>query len=99
MRRVHAAKAGFEVIRFSRDEVSILGDVFAQAIFLGQDQSTPLFAIDTGAIDDDAITTFSAAGEFVDLREIACSDCLCAGACLLESASPILWKVRESDGC
>lgn len=70
MRRVEGVAAGFEVIRFSCDEIHALGDVYTQAIFLGHDQSTPLFAIDTGELDDTAIAAFAAGGEFVDLREI-----------------------------
>lgn len=70
MRRDDAVESGFEVIRFTCDELSLPGDLFEQAIFLGLDQSAPLFAIDTGLVDDSSIAALAAAGEFVDLREI-----------------------------
>lgn len=70
MRRDPSSASGFEVIRHACEDIAALGDMFNQAIFLGHDQSTPLFALDTGAIDEDTLAGIASGGEFVDLREI-----------------------------
>ena len=71
MRRHGVDAASPEAIHLPQAEFLHLIEEFEHLVFLGSDQSGPLFALDVSAHEDDALKSCLTGGEFIDLREVA----------------------------
>ncbi|MCP4470907.1 MAG: NAD(+) diphosphatase [Gammaproteobacteria bacterium] len=60
-----------EAIHLPRAEIVDLIDEFEHLVFLGCDQSGPLFALDVSTHEDDALQSCLSGREFIDLRDVA----------------------------
>jgi NAD+ diphosphatase len=59
-----------QVVHISGVEIARLSENLEQFVFLGLDDSGPLFALDVSACHDDVLETFVSDNEFIDLRDV-----------------------------
>jgi tetratricopeptide (TPR) repeat protein len=59
-----------QVVHIPGAEIASLNENLEQFVFLGLDDSGPLFALDVSAYHDDALETYVSDNEFVDLRDV-----------------------------